>query len=244
MSSSERAASRFRGGLPTIAKQMTVLGIAVVLAAAVGWCLSGIVADQPPLWAFAAIPCAIVLFVLFLAVQAWSLNAMLGASNDRSVALVVRPGLFLAAACAAGGVAVLVRAQSRTDLPDALYVVPLGLAVLFAVLGLVGALRRQVQRAARRRARRTHAVGLVTDDGLAEFRPGPNPKLARLTVMFVDDHGQERWVRPLARQLEHRPLAAGDEVDVWYDESDPANLRRIVVEADNGTSRIVPTTPR
>ncbi|MFT4288877.1 hypothetical protein [Nocardioides sp.] len=241
VSSAEQLARR--GGGPSVGKQVTLAGLGVACAGGVGWCLSRITSDQPPLWAFAAIPCGIVIWGLFLAVVAWSSNAALGAPVTGP--LVVRPGLYLAAVCGAGGAAVLVCAQSRPSLPAAAYLVPLGLAVVFSALAGVGALRRGWRAAARKRARqRTHTTGLVTDDGLAGFFPGPNPKLARITVRFSDQAGQQRWVQPLTRQLLSRPLAEGDQVDVWYDASDPGNLRRIEVAADNGVSRIVPTRLR
>jgi hypothetical protein len=70
-----------------------LLIIGVFCAAGIGYCLSGITADEPPWWAFAAIPLGIVLWVSFLAVNAWSSNLVFGASRARAAQIVVRPGV-------------------------------------------------------------------------------------------------------------------------------------------------------
>jgi hypothetical protein len=238
MTSAERVALR-RGRVPSVAKQVLFLLVGACCAVVVAVGLLNAIQDDPPLWALAAIPCGIVLFALLLAVQAWSMNAVFGVSRASDARLIVRPGLFLTTICASGGVATWLCAQSRPGVPEIAYLLPLILAVVFACLALLASARRAARRRASGRVMRTTTTGVITDDGLAEFQPGPNAKLARITVRFVDRSGQERWVQPLARQLDVRPLALGDEVTVEYDPDAAGDLRRVVVSADNGVSAVL-----
>jgi hypothetical protein len=83
----------------------------------------------------------------------------------------------------------------------------------------------------------------VTDDGLAAFIASPNPKITTITVSFRDASKVERWVTAMAIQAPSRPIVVGDRVDVRFDAAAPGNISRIVVEHDNGASRIVPNIP-
>ena len=71
----------------------------------------------------------------------------------------------------------------------------------------------------------------------------PNLKITPITVLFRDADGVERWVTVMATQAPSRPIAVGDSVDVWFDAAAPGDIGRIVVEHDNGASRIVPGRP-
>ena len=47
----------------------------------------------------------------------------------------------------------------------------------------------------------------------------------------------------MATQSPSRPIAVGDSVDLWFDAAAPGDIRRILVEHDNGASRIAPVSP-
>lgn len=83
----------------------------------------------------------------------------------------------------------------------------------------------------------------VYSSHLAAFATTPNLKITTITVSFRDASNVERWVTVMATQAPSRPIAVGDSVDVWFDAAAPGDINRIVVEHDNGASRIAPGTP-
>ncbi|WP_433653931.1 hypothetical protein ACQPW1_25080 [Nocardia sp. CA-128927] len=117
------------------------------------------------------------------------------------------------------------------------------LAVLLLVLVALGHLYRHRKRgaAAKLRVGSVRTLGVVTSSGLEDFAATPNPKVARLTVEFTDNAGTRRWLTPTAYQVPGKPIDVDDEVVVWFDPERPGDIGRIVVEFDNGVSRIVKT---
>ncbi|MFD6162003.1 hypothetical protein ACFWF7_32500 [Nocardia sp. NPDC060256] len=81
----------------------------------------------------------------------------------------------------------------------------------------------------------------MTSTGLEDFPATPNPKVARLTVVFTDNVGTQRWLTPTAFQVPGKPIDIDDEVVVWFDPERPGDIARIVAEFDNGVSRVVKT---
>ncbi|MEU7144144.1 hypothetical protein ABZ942_32185 [Nocardia sp. NPDC046473] len=71
--------------------------------------------------------------------------------------------------------------------------------------------------------------------------PSPWVVSIGLTVVFTDNVGTQRWLTPTAFQVPGKPNGIDDEVVVRFDPEDPGDIARIVVEVDNGVSRIVQT---
>lgn len=218
--------------------QFVVLVVASFAAAVLGWVLAVVDAQTGPLWVLAAIPAGIVCFAAFLVASAWSMRAAVaGVTAPR-----VGGGVLLVAMLACGAAAVRVGAQDH-DVPPWAWAVPAALALLVAALALVGGARRRRGAATRNRLRSGRRVeATITDDGLAAFAPSPNPKIATLTVMFHDNAGAQRWVQTGALQAPGRPLGVGETAALWFDPARPDDVSRILIEADNGASRIIPGT--
>lgn len=237
ISTADRITARSQRGASALV-QFVVLAVAAVAATVLGWVVAGVDAQSGPLWVLAVIPAGIICFAAFLLATTWSMRAAVaGVAAPR-----VGGGVLLAAMLACGAAAVLVRAQGD-DVPQWAWAVPAALALIVAALTLLAGARRRRGAARRVRLRSGRQVeATITDDGLAAFAPSPNPKIATLTVMFYDNAGAQRWVRTGALQAPGRPLGVGEMATLWFDPAHPDDVSRILIEADNGASRIIPGT--
>lgn len=105
------------------------------------------------------------------------------------------------------------------------------LGLLFVVLGVTAASarRRQDDRDldTMRTGRLTTAT--VSDKGYTGF--GESSRILTLvTFTFTDLHGTQRWVQRMMLITEDAPIVEGQESRLWYDASNPGELRGIVVE--------------
>lgn len=232
--SAERLAAR-QAGSASIAKQLIVLAMGMAGAAVIAGVLSKVTAQTNPIWALPVITSGVLFFIGFLATMSWTIRSTIGNAPRP----LVTGGIYLTASLLVGGVVAY-----GGGVPRAAYLTPLIIALASATLTIVGALQRQakVTRIATLR-RGAHVQGVVTDDGLAAFAATPNLKITTITVSFRDPSGGERWVRAVATQAPGRPIVVGDSVDVWFDPAAPGDVNRIVVEHDNGASRVVPGKP-
>lgn len=232
--SAERLAARQAGSASTT-KQLGVLAMGAAGAAVIAGILGRVTEQTNPIWVLPIIALGVVCFIGFLATMGWTMRSAIGGAPRP----VVTGGLYLTALLLAGGVVAY-----GSDAPRAAYLTPLTLAVTLAALATIGALRRRARFTKVTALRRgTHVQGTVTDDGLAAFAATPNLKIATITVSFRDASNVERWVTAMATQAPSRPIAVGDSVDVWFDAAAPGDISRIVVEHDNGVSRIAPGRP-
>lgn len=217
------------------AKQVAVLGLGLGGAAVIAGVL-GHVSDQTnPIWVLPVIASGFVCFLGYLATTAWTVRSTVGLASRP----VLTGGRYLASLLLVGGVVAW-----ASDTPTAAHVTPLALAGVLVVLALLGGVRRRARMSHTDALRRgTHVQGTVTDDGLAEFPDTPNLKLATLAVTFRDLSGVQRWVSVQAAQAPGRPVEVGQLVDVWFDSAAPDDLSKIVVDHDNGASRIVQVRP-
>lgn len=213
-----------------------MLVVGVVAAAALAGTLSTVTETSEPWWILAVVPAGIVCFVGLLVSTAWSMRSLLGEMAPAHVT----GGSYLTSLLLAAAVAVRVQDGPRTA-HVSLFAAG-GVFAALAALARLRRLRRQSRLHALRRGSRV--VGRVTDDGLAAFAATPNVKLATLTVTFRDHVGADRWVTVQAAQSPDRPIAVDDQVDVWFDPSAPGDVARILVERDNGVSRILPGLKR
>jgi len=219
----------------SITKQLVVLGMGMAGAAIIAGVLGRVTEQTNPIWALPVIASGFVCFLGFLATTSWTLrSAVVSAPRP-----VVSGGIYLIASLLAGAVVAF-----GSGAPHAAYLTPLAVAFALAALASIGALRRRARGAKIATLRRgTHVKGAVTDDGLAAFAATPNLKITRITVSFRDASGVERWVAAMATQAPGRPIMVGDSVDVWFDAAAPGDISRIVVEYDNGASRITTGRP-
>lgn len=229
--SAERLAAR-QSASASIAKQLIVLGLGMAGAAVIAGTLGTVTERTNPIWVLPVIASGVLCFIGLLATTAWSMRSAVGQTPRPAVT----GGDYLIACLLTGGVVAY-----ASDVPRIAYLIPLALAALVTVLSVFGHLRRRV-RTSRLDAlqRGVRVEGTVTDDGLAEFGDTPNPKVAKLVVSFRDTSGVQRWVTVMALQAPTRAIAVGDRVDLWFDQAAPGDVKRIVVEHDNGASRIVP----
>lgn len=193
--------------------------------------------DSEPVWLLAVIPSLWVVSIGLIVVVAWRSKTVV-AGFERTW---VGPVEYLAAVSVVAGVVLVVRDDARTA-----QLVGSGLlvfALLLVALSAIGHLNRRWKRgaAAKLRLRSVRTSGVVTSTGLEDFPATPNPKIAQLTVVFTDNVGTRRWLTPTAFQVPGKPIDIDDEVVVWFDPDDPGAIGRIVVEFDNGVSRIVKT---
>lgn len=229
--SAERVAARHQTTAST-AKQLVVLAAGALGAATIAAILGTVTETSNPLWVIPVIFSGFVCFVGLLSTGTWTVQSRIaGKPSPR-----VTSGVFVASVLLVGGLVALER-----DTPRAAYVVPLAAAAVVMLLSAQARLRRRARVSRQERLRQGFRVSAtVTDDGLAEFPDTPNVKLATITVSFRDHSGTTRWVTVPAAQTPGRPIAVGDKVDLWFDPSDPGNASRIVVEHDNGASRVIP----
>lgn len=227
--SAERLAARQQATASTT-KQLVVLAAGLVGAATIAGILGTVSGTSNPLWVIPVIISGFVCFLGLLSTGAWTAQSrILGKPAPR-----VTSGVFIAAVLFVGGLVALAR-----DTPALAYVIPLAAAALVALLSALSGFLRRARGAREVQLRQgSRVVGTVKDDGLAEFPDTPNLKLATITVSFRDHSGVERWVRVLATQSPGHPIAVNDTVDVWFDPSSPGDISRIIVEHDNGASRI------
>ncbi|WP_266158008.1 hypothetical protein [Dyella silvatica] len=232
--SAERLAAR-QASSASITKQLSVLIMGMICAAAIAGILRWATEQTNPIWVLPVMASGFVCFIGFLATLSWTMRSAIG-STPRPV---VTGGLYLTALLFVGGVVAY-----GSGVPRAAYLTPLTIAVVLAALTTIAALRRRARITKIATLRRgTHAKGTVTDDGLAEFAATPNLKITTITVSFRDASNVERWITPRATQAPSRPIAVGDSVDVWFDAAAPGDINRIVVEHDNGASRIALSRP-
>ncbi|WP_405494326.1 hypothetical protein [Nocardia sp. NBC_00511] len=224
-----------RRGAPSGIKQGIFLVCGVGAAGLLGVSVPRIGGE--PIWLVGMLPAMWTVGIGLIVVSAWRMKtAVLEAERT-----VVGPVEFLAAGCAsAGGVLWF---SGGTQLIGVVSGVLLGVAVGLVALMVAGFLNRSRRRgvAARVRAAAVSARGVVTSTGLQDFPATPNPKVATLTVVFTDHVGTRRWLTPTALQVPANPIGMDDEVVVWFDPEDPGDVGRIVVEFDNGVSRILRT---
>lgn len=119
--------------------------------------------------------------------------------------------------------------------PIVLGVSLLGVSVLFAVLAVVGLRRRTTQASTEEEiVRGSDPVdGTVTNQGYTHF--GESTRiLTAVTYSFVDGQGTQRFVRRGAVIDVADPLVEGESVDVWFDRTNPADEKRIVVRRRRG----------
>lgn len=229
--SAERVAARHQTTAST-SKQLVVLAAGALGAATIAAVLSTVSETSNPLWVVPVIFSGFVCFVGLLSTGTWTVQSRIaGKPSPR-----VTSGVFVASVLLVGGLVALACNTAR-----ATYLVPLAAAAVVVLLSALSRWRRHARSSRQERLRHGSRVSAtVTDDGLAEFPDTPNVKLATITVSFRDHSGTARWVTVPAAQSPGRPIAVGDEVDLWFDPSVPGDASRIVVEHDNGSSRIIP----
>ena len=228
--SAQRLVARQTGVVP-VARQLAVLALGMASAAVIARTLSRITAQSAPLWVLAVIVSGVAFFSGLLLVAHWSMRSAVGNSPRP----VVTGGVYLTASLLAAALLAY-----GSGIPPACYLAPLAAAGASAALTLAAARRRRSNAGRINALRRgAHVRGIVTDDGLAGFATTPEPKLATITVAFRDTDDVERWVTATAIQAPVQPIAAGDQVDVWFDAQTPGDTSRILVQHDNGASRIV-----
>ena len=233
-SSAERLAAR-QTSSASGTKQAIVLALGMAGAAVIAGVLGNVTEQTNPIWVLPVIVSGFACFLGLLATTSWTMRSSLGNAPRP----VVTSGLYLSASLLVGSVVAFC-----SHVPRVGYLIPLALAVILAALSVMGALRRRGRliRAATLR-RGTHVLGTVTDDGLAAFGAPPNLKITTITVAFRDTSNAQRWISVMATQSPSRPIAVGDSVDLWFDAAAPGDIRRILVEHDNGASRIAPVSP-
>lgn len=206
--------------------------VGTLAAASIAGILGSVSDDSNPVWVLPVIVSGMACFLGLLATSAWSMRA-LTAQLERPR---VGSGIYLTCIVLTGGVVAWLN-----DTPPLAYEIPFVMGGFFGAMTLWGGVRRRSRSAQRERLRSgARVTGTVTDDGLAEFGQTPNLKVAAITVSFPDYTGATRWVTVSALQSPARPISVGQQVDVWFDASAPGNTAKIVVEHDNGASRIIP----
>ncbi len=230
----ERLAARRSEAGPSLNKLLAVLVVGLAGAFLEGHSIAQVA--KAPLWIIGVIGGIWLVFPALLAFAAWTLKARVAGASVPAVGVAA----YLTGVLAVGGVTLTVQAERGSSFVMAGRIT-LVAAVACAMLAGMAYGRRVLRARARATLRRAghHVSGTVTDDGLAVFRPGPNLKIATVTVRFIDLQGTERWLQCSAMQAPGRPLRVGDAVSVWFDPSTPGDLSRIAAEADNGASRIV-----
>lgn len=219
----------------SITKQLIVLAMGMTGAAVIAGVLGRVTERTNPIWVLPVIMSGFVCFIGFLATTSWTMRSSLGSARRP----MVTGGLYLIASLLAGGIVAY-----GSDVPRAAYLTPLMLAVTLTALTMIGALRRRTRATTIVGLRRgIHVQGIVTDDGLAAFAATPNLKITTITVSFRDADNVERWVTAMATQAPGRPISVGDSVNLWFDAAAPDDIHRIVIEHDNGASRIIPSRP-
>jgi hypothetical protein len=232
--SAERLAAR-QASSASITKQLIVLAMGMTGAAVIAGVLGKVTEQTNPIWVLPVITSGFVCFIGFLATTSWTMRSAIGNAPRP----IVTGGIYLVASLLVGGVVAY-----GGDVPRAAYMTPFAIAVTLAALTMIGVLRRRARVTTIATLQRgSHVQGSVTDDGLAAFAVTPNLKITTVTVSFRDASGVERWVTAMATQAPARPIAVGDSVDVWFDAAAPGDISRIVVEHDNGASRIAPSRP-
>jgi hypothetical protein len=232
--SAERLAARHASSA-SITKQLIVLVMGMAGAAVIAGILGRVTEQTNPIWAVPVITSGFLCFIGFLAATGWTIRSAIGNAPRP----LVTGGIYMRASLLVGGLVAY-----SSGVPRAAYLTPLTIALALAALTMIGALRRRARIANVATLRRgTHVQGTVTDDGLAAFAATPNLKITPLTVSFKDADRVERWVTVMATQAPNRPIAVGDSVDVWFDAGAPGDISRILVEHDNGASRVAPGRP-
>lgn len=217
---------------PSLTKQGVVLLMGTAGAGLMAF--SGTRIATEPMWLLGLIPPLPLVFLGMLATTAWLTHTAVSGRPRTAVG----PIDYLACTSFVAGSILVVSSGVVVKWVG-------GGLLSVTALAVAGLLILPVVRARRRAAAvavRTSSIkvtGIVTDDGLAGFAHTPSPKLATITVQFVDAAGVDRWVTPKALQLRARPIAVGDEVTVWFDPAEPGDLSRIVVEKDNGSSHVI-----
>lgn len=231
--SADRVLARHGRG-PSGVLQATVLLLGAAGAAVIATVLTTVTQQSNPIWILPVIASGFVVFLGLLATGSWAARATLRLGGPT----VVGGARYLVVVLLVGGLVVLVRSDGRPGTG-----VGIGLlagAALFALMTIHRGVRRRRNVRSTARLREGHpVVGVVTDDGLAEFPDSPNPKLVSVVVKFRDLQGTDRWVTRRATQVPGGLITVGTEVDVWFDPADPGEVRKIHVEHDNGISRIL-----
>jgi hypothetical protein len=107
-----------------------------------------------------------------------------------------------------------------------------GLGALALLLALFAMASRRRARSVRDKVMSTGTLttATVSDKGYDRFRES-NRILITVTFTFRDATGIQRWVRKPMMIHSSAPLENGDETKLWYDATQPGNVKRIVVEA-------------
>lgn len=231
-----RVEGRIRRDGPSRVKQVVFLVCGVVAGALLS--VSAPRIGSQPLWLLALIPSLWVAMIGLIVVSAWRTKTVIAGVARTWVG----PVEYLAAGSGVAGVVPYLTGD--TGIARLIGNGLLVFAVFLVGLATFGYLRRWRQRGASAnvRARSVRTRGVVTSTGLQEFAATPNPKVARLAVEFTDNAGTRRWLTPTAFQVPANPIDIDDEVVVWFDPEEPGDIARIVVEFDNGVSRIIKTT--
>lgn len=196
-------------------------------ALGVGWGGFGWMVDldteQVDVLIVAAIPLGMALTVI--SSIAWAF--LVGKRSDLGV-------MYGNTAVLVGGALGVVLVSQRVDDDGVLTLVALGLLVLAAgalTLGLLAAAsrRRAVTRAADARRSGRETTATVTDRGWTIFHESTRI-FTTVTFSFVDLAGTQRWVqRQMVIHAAH-PVENGQTTRLWYDQANPGDDRRIVVE--------------
>lgn len=105
------------------------------------------------------------------------------------------------------------------------------LGVVFLVLGIAAAAARGRQKARDKQTLSSGAVttATVSNKGYDFFRESPRI-LTTVTFTFVDLQGTRRWVEKTMLVEQGDPVVDGQETRLWFDPSNPGDVRGIVVE--------------
>ncbi|OYD70441.1 hypothetical protein BDB13_4059 [Rhodococcus sp. OK302] len=204
---------------PSTTKQFLILAMGTACATIMAFSGTRIV---EPVWLIGLIPPLPLFFLGFIATASWRLNS----SVSGRVRTVIGPLGYLGCASVVAG-AILV-AEDMSEAPKLVGRVLIAFTCLLAFLAVVAFVARRVSRNSieKQRNRGMRSIGVVTDDGLAGFPKTPNPKLANITVRFIDNSGVERWLTPTAYQIPAQPINIDDEVTVWFDPENPGDISK------------------
>lgn len=231
MSRSERVRLTAERG-PSVTKQCVIVFLGAVCAAVMAYSATRI---AEPIWLLGLIPPLPLLFLGFLATTAWRMHSVVSARART----LVGPLEYLGVGTAVAGATLLVAGSTDLErLIGSVLIAVAGVLVLLILTGFATRARRR-RSAVAQRDRNIQTAGIVVDNGLSDFPVTPNTKLATITVEFVDNTGVQRWLTPKAYQVPAKPIDVGDVVNVSFDPAEPGDISRIVVEFDNGVSRVI-----
>jgi hypothetical protein len=123
--------------------------------------------------------------------------------------------------------------------PGALWMVPLGLTVLAALLLVAGAAKRMRGRSQRGTLARLVvqgriAAGVIVE--IPEIDPSSGGLIGPVTVKFTDSAGVDRWVTKTGQWKRRDLPQTGDSASVLYDPERPSDTSRIWVAPSESTT--------